>query len=271
MKRPFFALLFFSCVLAAFSQKTYKRIISLAPSITQSLYFMGAQDKLVGCTSYCLAAKGDNVPVVSSAVKMNIEKILAQKPDLVIGSGLTNPKDIETLKKFGVAVEIFSTPKNFDEICAQFLYLGELAGTKLKADAIVKESKNEVTEIARRKDKNKAKKIFFQIGADPIFAVLDQTFMDDYITLLGATNVAKGLKQGAVGREFVIAENPDYIFIATMGIVGDEEKAIWQKYTSINATKQNNIFIIDSEIACQPTPVTFVQTIKIIAEKVNKK
>ena len=90
------------------------------------------------------------------------------------------------------------------------------------------------------------------------------------MTLLGATNVAKGLKQGSVGREFVIAQNPDYIFIATMGIVGEEEKTTWQKYNGIRATKENNIFIVDSEIACQPTPVTFVQTIKIIAEKIKK-
>ena len=231
---------------------------------------MEAQGKLVGCTSYCLAAKTDDVPVVSSAVKMNMEKILSQKPDLVIGSGLTNPKDVETLRKFGIRVEIFQTPKSFDEICTQFLLLGELVGAVPKASAVVKESKEEIRKIANRKANGKSPKIFFQIGADPIFAVLDHTFMDDYMTLLGATNVAKGLKQGSVGREFVIAQNPDYIFIATMGIVGEEEKTTWQKYNGIRATKENNIFIVDSEIACQPTPVTFVQTIKIIAEKIKK-
>ena len=82
--------------------KEYKRIISLAPSVTQSLYFLNAQDNLAGCTSYCLAAKKDNKEIVSSAVKPNIEKIISLKPDLVIGSGLTNPRDVATLENVGI-------------------------------------------------------------------------------------------------------------------------------------------------------------------------
>jgi hypothetical protein len=54
----------------------------------------------------------------------------------------------------------------------------------------------------------------------------------------------KDLTHGTVGREFVIAKNPDYIFIATMGIVGEEEKKIWSKYPNLNAARNNRIFIV---------------------------
>lgn len=84
----------------------YKRIVTLAPSFTQSIYYLGAQDNLVGCTSYCDVAKDDNKEIVASAIKANIEKIISLKPDLVLASGLTNPKDTELLRKMGIKVEV---------------------------------------------------------------------------------------------------------------------------------------------------------------------
>ena len=242
----------------------YTRIVSLAPSFTQSIYYLGAEDNLIGCTSYCVAAKEDNKEIVSSAVKANVEKIISLKPDLVLASGLTNPKDIELLKKMGIKVEIIQSPKSFQEICDQFTHIGKLVGKTEKADSIIEESKSTVQKIV---EKNKAKtkrKMFFQIGANPLFAVTPNTFMDDYMTLLGIENISKQMTHGAVSREFVIANNPDYIFIATMGIVGEEEQRIWNKYPNLKAAKNKHIHIINSDIACQPTPITFVETMELM-------
>lgn len=244
--------------------QSYTRIVSLAPSFTQSIYYLEAQDNLVGCTSYCEAAKGDNKEIVASAVKANIEKIISLKPDLVLASGLTNPKDTELLRKVGIKVEVIYSPKSFQEICDQFIRMGILTGKTDKANNLVQESKKIVEEIARKNDQRTGTKIFFQIGANPLFAVIPNTFMDDYITLLGAVNIARELTRGSVTREFVIANNPDYIFIATMGIVGEEELKLWNKYSNLSASRKKHIHIIDSEIACQPTPITFAQTMKIM-------
>lgn len=242
----------------------YTRIISLAPSFTQSIYYLEAEDNLVGCTSYCEAAKGDNKEIVSSAVKANVEKIISLKPDLVLASGLTNPKDIELLRKIGVKVEVIHSPKSFQEICDQFTRIGTLVGKTEKANTIVEESKQSIQKIAEKNKINRNRKMFFQIGANPLFAVIPNTFMNDYMTLLGIENIAGKLTQGTVNREFVIANNPDYIFIATMGIVGEEELKTWNRYPSMNAAKKKQIYIIDSDIACQPTPITFVQTIEMM-------
>lgn len=258
-------LLFLSIItVLAVQGQPYTRIVSLAPSFTQSLYYLDAQDNLVGCTSYCEAAKADNKEIVASAIKANIEKIISLKPDLVLASGLTDPKDTELLKKIGIKVETFRAPKSFQEICDQFIRMGELVGKTEKANALVKESKRTIQKIAEKSKHNKSRKMFFQIGANPLFTVIPNTFMNDYMTLLGAENIAEGLKYGSVTREFVIAKNPDYIFIVTMGIVGEEEMNIWNRYSSLNATKKKHIYIIDSEIACQPTPITFTQTMEIM-------
>ena len=111
--------------LLGFSQKV-KRVVSLTPSITENIYLIGAQDKLVGCTSYCLPALADGVEKIGSAVDVNVEKIFALQPDLVLTMKLTKPQDIAAMRKLGIKVEVIETPKNFDEICDQTLYISKL-------------------------------------------------------------------------------------------------------------------------------------------------
>ena len=246
------------------SAQNYKRIISLAPSITQSLYYLGAEDKLVGRTSYCVAAENDDVPVVASAVTLNMEKAIAMKPDLVLVLGLTDQKDIETLRKFGIEVEVFDSPKSFNEICDQFIQLGKAVGKSDKAKQIVAESKERISEIQKEREGKPTPNIFFQLGSNPLFTVTPNTFMDDYIQLIGGKNISSELNKGIIGREFVVAKNPDYIFICTMGVASDQETKVWKSYTSMNAVKKNRLFTIDANIACQPTPITFVETMEIM-------
>lgn len=268
-KKTIFSLLFILCIPLMFAQ-TYKRIISLAPSLTQSLYYLDAQDKLVGRTSYCVAAEGDNVDIVATAVKLNMEKAISMKPDLVLVLGLTDGKDIETLRKFGIEVEVFESPNSFKEICDQFIHLGNLVGKSDKAKEIVAESQTKINEIQKQRKGKPTPDIFFQVGSNPLFTVTPNTFMDDYITLIGGKNISSELTKGIIGREFVVAKNPDYIFICTMGMVSDQETEVWKKYSSMKAVKNNQLFTIEADIACQPTPVTFVQTMELMNEAMSK-
>ena len=266
VRRPILFLLIAAVVTIAATTtlqgQPYTRIVSLAPSFTKSIDHLGAWDHLVGRTSFCDTNDSKEVEVVASAVKANIEKIISLKPDVVLASGLTHPKDIELLRKVGIKVEVIYSPKSFQEVCDQFIRMGEWTGKSEKAHAIVNECRQTVEEITRRNSSRPAKKVFFQVGANPIFSVVPNTFMDDFITLLGATNIAVQLTGGTVTREFVIANNPDYIFIATMGIVGEEEVKTWEKYTNLTATRQGHIYIIDADKACQPIPYYFVETLQ---------
>ena len=262
-KKITLSVLLLMCI-ATLSAQNYKRIISLAPSITQSLYYLGAEDKLVGRTSYCVAAENDDVPVVASAVTLNMEKAIAMKPDLVLVLGLTDQKDIETLRKFGIDVKVFDSPKSFKEICDQFIQLGKAVGKSDKAKQIVAESEKRIKEIQQERMGKPTPNIFFQLGSNPLFTVTPNTFMDDYIQLIGGKNISSELTKGIIGREFVVAKNPDYIFICTMGVATDQETKVWKSYTSINAVKKNRLFTIDANIACQPTPITFVETMEVM-------
>jgi iron complex transport system substrate-binding protein len=248
----------------AFGQK-YSRIISLAPSLTKSLYYLKSQDKLIGCTSYCEIAKQDNKNIIASAIKVNLENVISLKPDLVIATTITNPETIEFIKKFGIKTEIFPSPKSFSEICNQFVRLGKLVNKEKLASSVISKSKSKIDSLKTLYNWIKPPKVFFQIGAKPLFTVTTNTFMNDYINFIGGVNIASGLKRGTITREYVITQNPDIIIIVTMGIIGIEEKETWEDYTSLNATKNKKIFIIDSNSACTPTPISFTETLNNIA------
>lgn len=268
---PFFLAGILALFSFAGSSQPAKRVISLAPSITENIYLLGAEDKLVGCTSYCTPAVNDGKEQVGSTIDINMEKVLMLKPDLVLAMMLTKPQDIATLKRLGIKVELIPTPKNFDEICTQMVDIAKLIGVENVAREIVQKSVQTVDSLKNVAAKNPEKqKIFFQLGANPIFTVLENTFMNDYILFCNGENIANGLTKGSVTRESILMKNPDVIIVATMGGFGIEEQKIWKSYTGLKAAKNNRVFLIDSETSCSPTPVSFVKAFTDVVKFVTQ-
>jgi iron complex transport system substrate-binding protein len=245
------------------------RIVSLAPSITKELESLNMTENIVGATSYCDISKKNKELIVGTATEVNIEKILLLNPDIVIASGLTKQTTINTLKNNGIAVHFIKKLQSFDDICNQAIELGKLVGKANLALSIVSRSKQRVDSMQSLiPSRDNKLKVFFQIGAKPIFTVIPNTFMDDYIIFSGCENLAADLDKGTITRESVLRRNPDIIFIVTMGIVGNEEKKTWEGYAELNAVKSNKIFIIDSNIACTPTVLSFTETLEQVIKKI---
>lgn len=246
------------------------RIVSLAQSISQEIEDLGLGANIVGATSYCNVTKKNKNLIIGSSTDINVEKIIMLKPDIVVVSTLTESNVIETLKKSGINVYCLGKASSFGEICAEFVKLGKELRKEKVAQDIVNKSKQTVDSLKKTIPADFHKKVFFQIGAKPLYSVIPHTYMDDYIRFIGGTNIAADLSSGAVTRESVVQRNPDIIFVVTMGIVGEEEINIWKNYKQINAVKNNQIFVLNSDIACAPTPLSFVETFKEIVRFVKR-
>jgi iron complex transport system substrate-binding protein len=266
-KRFFFTIRLLSLFLLLPAQAP-QRIVSLVPSITKQLYDLDIQYRIVGCTSYCKAKDLKGVEIVASAIQVSIEKTLMLKPDLVIISSLTNPKTVESLKKMGLRTIYFDAPKSFDDLCNQFIRLADVCDMRERAELIVRKQKLRLDKIISDIPKSGKPVIFIQIGSNPLWTVIDNSFMGDYIRLLGGVNLAAGLKSGSINRESVLLKNPDIIFITSMGVATEQEKLTWLKYESLNAVKNNKIFILDADKTNAPTVIEFVDVVKQMKEDI---
>jgi iron complex transport system substrate-binding protein len=229
------------------------------------------QNKLVGCTSYCDTAVADGKEVVASAVKVNIEKVVSLKPDLVITTTMTNPETLDMLRNSTLGLKHSLQQNRSTKFASKPFVLVKLLEQRILLIKVVADSQTKIKNLTISIKNNKSPNIFFQIGAKPLFTVIPGTFMNDYIVFAGGKNVVTNTKTGSITREAVIASNPDVIFVVTMGIVGEEEKRVWEGYSTINAAKNKKVFIIDSNDSCTPTPVTFVKTLERIINLIYSK
>jgi len=255
------------CISSHGQDKFPQRIISLGPSITEELYLLGVENKIVGVTTYCQRPpQAQEIEKIGTVIEVNLEKVISLQPNLVLATSLTNPKAKEKLKNLGIKVITFPSAKNFREICEQFLELGKIVGREKEAEEIVYRAKKTVSSVKQKVKELPKPKVLVQVGAKPLWVAPKDSFVNDFIEIAGGINVGPSGKNGLYSREKVLKQNPDVIIITTMGIAGEEEKKIWQKYKTLNAVRNNRIYIIDSYRLCSPTPVTFVETLKEIVK-----
>ncbi len=260
MRKFLLVLLFFggSCLFAQ------ERIVSLANSLTNSIYLLNAGDRLVGCTDYCTKGVAAGVEIVGNAINVNVEKILSLRPDIVVAAGLTPSHALKAIEKFGIKTLRWKEAADFEELCLQFADLARHIGCSARADSIIACQKKRLEILRSGIAGNKDRKLCIQLGADPIFLALPGTFSGDYIVKSGCRNIAGDLKTGMTSREYVIIRKPDVIVISSMGIISANEKKEWMKYDIIPAVKSGKILEVDADRLCAPTPDVFVDVVEEI-------
>ncbi|HIC90836.1 MAG TPA: ABC transporter substrate-binding protein, partial [Syntrophaceae bacterium] len=117
---------------------TPQRIVSLGPSLTEELYLLGVEDKIVGVTVYCNRPKeAQDKEKVGTVIKVDVERIISLKPDLLLATTLSDPAQMKKIRSLGIKVVTFPSCRNFSEICEQFLKLGKITGREEKAREII--------------------------------------------------------------------------------------------------------------------------------------
>lgn len=264
-----FVLVFSACLHSNKNKPTHRnnevtKIVSLTPSITKQLILLGVQHQVVGHTSYCPPEDLPNSQLVASATEVNVEKIALLDPDMVLVSTLTKEKVVKNLRKLGIEVYYLHMPASYKEIRAQFIQIGQMVQKADKARRIMQRQENRLDSLQKLIPKNKRPRIFIEIGANPLFGATSRSFMHDYINYANGVNILEDVKSGMVSRESVLVKNPDAILIVTMGIVGQEEKEIWQEYPNLSANKKDQIFILDADESSSPTPISFTMVVEKI-------
>jgi iron complex transport system substrate-binding protein len=249
------------------AEKTAQRIVSLGPDMTEQLFLLGEDRRLVGRTSYCIrppAAK--KIPAVASSVEVNLEKVVGLRPDVVLTTPLTPKRYARALEEFGIRVLLFPMPKNFEDLCGSFLRLATLVDKGEEAQNMVDKARQRVKALSAKVAGGSRPKVFVQVGAKPLFTMSEGTLVHDYIQLAGGRNIGADSGVGYFDYETVLQRNPDIILIVLMGIQGEQERKKWQEFPYLEAVKNNRIYIVDAYRICSPTPRSFVPMLEHLIE-----
>lgn len=218
-----------------------ERIISLAPSVTETIYYLGAGESLIAVSSYCnWPEEVKNKQKVGGMLNPSFEKILSLRPDLVIISKDVTPKEVyQRLKDLGINVYVFS-PGNLKELPEEIIKLGIAIGKRKEAQQV---ALNFQKEIKRVKKVFHGEKALFIIWAEPLTVASASSHIDEIMRILGLRNIARF---SSMNIEEIIKMNPEVIFLG----VGHEvatARLIYQLKDTY-AVKNGNIFYVSDKI-----------------------
>ncbi|MDE2598700.1 MAG: cobalamin-binding protein [Rhodocyclaceae bacterium] len=234
-----------------------RRIVSLAPNITEVLYAADAGDKLVGTvefSDYPVAAK--KLPRVGSYARIDIEAVAALKPDLVLAWDSGNPPaGVAQLRKLGIPVFV-TEPKTLNDIPRDIERYGRLAGTETTSLRAADEFRRKLAALHDRYAGRKPVRMFYEVWDEPLMTVNGKQIISDVIRLCGGVNVFADLPALAptVSVEAVLAANPDAIIAGGMGERNAGWLEPWKKWPRLKATAQGNLFFIDPNLLQRHTP-----------------
>ena len=235
-----------------------KRIIPLAPSLTEILYYLGLGERVAGVTEYSYYPPDAKVkPSVGSYIDPNIEKIISLSPDLVIGTKDGNlPGSVYLLEQARIPVYVVN-PRNVRDAISTIDEIGGLCGVSEKARQSVDKLNKRLETVQNAVAARKKPLVFLQINISPVMTVNKNTFHNDLIKLAGGINMTadEPITYPRISIEEVIRKKPDIIIISSMERGGEFEKARqdWMKWTSIPAVKNNRVYLIDSDLIDRPS------------------
>ncbi len=246
------------------------RIISLAPSVTEVLYLLGANDRLIGVTTSCdWPEEAKRKPKIGSLLNPNYESILAARPDLVIASTAGNDRAaVEKLAQLGMPVYV-TAPRSVQGIIETTIAIGRITDRAEAADLLVAQMKARLEDVKRRLAGLPPTRAFFITWFDPLLAPGSRTFENDVLGLANVISISAGSDEyyPRYSLEQVLAQNPDVILTVRhegKPLPDLRQMAGWR---SLTAVKESRVYIL-GEVLQHPSP-RFVDGVEELARKLH--
>ena len=228
-----------------------RRIVSLAPHITENLYAAGAGERLVGTvqfSDYPEAAK--KLPRVGSYARVDLEAVLALRPDLVIAwqSGNTQAQ-VDKLRALGLPVYL-SQSNRIDQVADEVERYGHLAGSEALATPAAARFRLRLAELRRHYGERPRVRTFYEMWKQPLMTVGGKQIISDAIRLCGGDNVFGELTVMAptVAVEAVLAADPEAIVASGMDAARPEWLDDWQAWPKMTAVARGNLFFVPPDL-----------------------
>lgn len=234
-----------------------RRIVSLGPAATETLFAVGAGSQVVGRTDFC------NYPPEATEVAsvggfdgktFSLETVIALKPDLVCLYSVMHDHLIEPLKKLGIAVYV-SDANSVDDVIREIGDIGRITGHAAEAAAVTKRI-DDAVKLFQTAAAKKGNKVYWEVWNSPFMSIGSSSFINDVIEKAGGINIFCDTAEGypVISEESIFARNPDIIIIPSdMGYSASDiyKRAGWN---AISAVRNKKVFDINSDIASRAGP-----------------
>ncbi len=250
-----------------------RRVVALAPNITEIVYALEQAQRLVGATTYSdFPAEAAALPKVGSYVHLDLERIVALNPDLCLALKDGNPiSAVSRLESFNIPVYAVD-PRNLNSVMDTIMRLGKLLQAENQAKLLVSNMQTRIQAVVERVGQaDHRPKVFFQIGIAPIVSVGSNTFIHELIEMAGARNLAAGsIAYPRFSKEKVLGMLPDVIIVTSMAreAAFKRIRQEWYQWQDLPAVQHERVFVQDSNLFDRPSP-RLVDALEILARLVH--
>lgn len=224
-----------------------QRIISLSPAITEIIFLLQSEKKLVGITDFChYPPETKSIKKIGGLLNLNIETLVALQPDLILIGSIVGKEEIEKIEKLHIPVIAIKEESKIEGVINSIQTLGKILNKDSLAIAIAYTLEQKLTNIKfQNREKKRKTKVYYVVGFGEggDYSAPKDSHIDEIITLAGGVNIGKKLVNWNMSREYLFQENPDLIFIR------QEEYASFIKtfpYSQLLAVKTNHVYPIES-------------------------
>jgi len=234
-----------------------QRVVSLAPSVTETLFALGFGDRLVGVTTYCdYPPEARRLPKIGGFTNPSLEAIVDKKPDVVIGvNTATDPAKAREMERLGLKVNLISVA-SVNDILAGIKSVARLMGSSEAGEKLVLKIERQFNQVKKRVAPAPRRSTLLVVGLRPLVAVGGKNFIDELITLAGGDNIAGNAVQPWLNLpdEYVVAKAPQVIIEAGMGSERAAYAQHWGDLKSIPAVKEGRVYSYPSDKILRPGP-----------------
>jgi len=239
----------------AVDRASHSRIVTLAPNLTELVFFAGAGELLVGVSAYSnYPPEVSELPVVGDACTIDEEQLALLKPDLLLAWQSGTPAHIvDELRRAGYVVETVRT-QNLKDISAALRQIGTLTGQRYYADGAADEFDNGLRRLQSRYASGERIRVFYQVSKRPLYTVNNSHFVSELISICGGQNVFADLEELAPGVdvEAVIDRDPEAMLAAEDA--GADAFSEWDRWPNMASNRYGNRFLLPGDEISRPTP-----------------
>ena len=248
------------------------RIVSLAPSITETIYVLGDGERLVGVTDYCdYPPEATRKPRVGGISTPSFEAILALRPDLVVATSESNyAEHVERLTSLGLPVYVIR-PVDFETTLESIERVGEVLGRGAAARARVVAMRRDADAIARAVAGAPRPRVLYVVWPNPLIAPGRGTLISELIERAGGESVtrAEPLPYPRLSLETVVERRPDRIIVGRHGQATVEELLRgWERLGSISAAREGRVYGVDGDLVHRPGP-RMIEALRALARVIH--